>query len=44
MAAVAASTAAAYAKELISVMNWDAMVRMPPITSGEWVVSIKRGI
>ena len=40
----AASTAAAYAKELISVMNWDAMVKMPPIVSGEWFVSIKKGL
>ena len=36
----AASTAAAYAKELISVMNWQAITKIRPIASGEWYARI----
>jgi hypothetical protein len=35
----AASTAAAYAKELILAMNWNSMARMDPIRS-EWSVTL----
>lgn len=36
----AASAAAAYAKELILVMNWHAMAKMDPIP-GEWSATFK---